>query len=82
MRVVFFFSSFFNLTNKDNKVAKKKIIQGHIALFAMYLRYNNAGKSVPRRVRGVSDNEDLQRGERGQNGVCDIFTLPVSSSVK
>ena len=35
---------------------------------------------MPRRVQGVSDNEDLQRGERGESGVCDIFT--VSSSVK
>lgn len=35
---------------------------------------------MPRRVQGVSDTKDLQRGERGESGVCDIFT--VSSFVK
>lgn len=36
---------------------------------------------MPRRVQGVSENTDLKGGERGGSGVCDIFTLPITSSV-
>ena len=42
-----------------------------IPLFAIYLRYNNAGEYVPRRVQGVSYNTDLRGGKES----CSLWSV-------